>query len=116
MNANSSDKSISDDDGTLAEVDATLAQKPLDRLFSLCNVEMFREFESERRSMRLHGHSTTIRLERAYWSVLGILAAEEDITVAALVTRIHDHCQIANDKNLASCLRVVCLKYINICT
>ena len=91
-------------------------QKPLDRLFSLCNVEQHQEFESERRSMRLHGHSTTIRLERAYWTVLEILAGEEDLTVAALVTRIHDHCQIANEKNLASCLRVVCLKYINICT
>ena len=91
-------------------------QKPLERLFSLCNVEQHQEFEPERRSLRIHGHSTTIRLERAYWTVLEILASEEDLTVAALVTRIHDHCQIANDRNLASCLRVVCLKYINICT
>lgn len=91
-------------------------QTPLNKLFSLCNVEQHQEFEPERRSFRIHGHSTTIRLERAYWSVLDILAAEEDLSVAALITRIHDHCQIANEKNLASCLRVVCLKYINICT
>ncbi len=114
--ATSSDKTDSGDTGAVGRAESTLSQKPLDRLFSLCNVEQHEEFESERRSMRLHGHSTTIRLERAYWTVLGILAAEEDITVAALVTRIHDHCQVANDKNLASCLRVVCLKYINICT
>jgi|MGYP003958138653 predicted DNA-binding ribbon-helix-helix protein len=93
-----------------------LDQTPLNRLFGLCNVEQHKEFEPERRSLRIHGHSTTIRLERAYWTVLEILAGEEDLTVAALVTRIHDHCQIANEKNLASCLRVVCLKYINICT
>jgi len=37
------------------------------------------------------------------------------LTVAALITRIHDHCLVANQKNLASCLRVVCLKYINVC-
>jgi predicted DNA-binding ribbon-helix-helix protein len=91
-------------------------QKPLDRLFGLCNVDQQAEFEPERRSLRIHGHSTTIRLERAYWTVLEILAGEEDLTVAALVTRIHDHCQTANEKNLASCLRVVCLKFINICT
>jgi len=112
MTAISSKKPVPRQGGT----DSVSGQKPLDRLFSLCNVEQHLEFESERRSMRLHGHSTTIRLERAFWTVLGILAAEEDITVTALVTRIHDHCQVANDKNLASCLRVVCLKYINICT
>ncbi|NQU59475.1 MAG: ribbon-helix-helix domain-containing protein [Rhodospirillales bacterium] len=116
MSAASSEKPISSGDKALGGMDSVSGQKPLDRLFGLCNVEQHQEFESERRSMRLHGHSTTIRLERAYWTVLGILAAEEDITVAALVTRIHDHCQVANDKNLASCLRVVCLKYINICT
>ncbi len=116
VSATSSDKTDSGDAGAVGGVGSPLSQKPLDRLFGLCNVEQHEEFESERRSMRLHGHSTTIRLERAYWTVLGILAAEEDITVAALVTRIHDHCQVANDKNLASCLRVVCLKYINICT
>ena len=30
--------------------------------------------------------------------------------------RIHDHCQTANDKNLASCPHVLCMKHINICT
>lgn len=114
MIATSYDKAVSKEAKTPDGVGAD--QRPLDRLFDLCNVEQLQEFESERRSMRLHGHSTTIRLERAYWTVLEILAAEENLSVAALVTRIHDHCQVANDKNLASCLRVVCLKYINICT
>ncbi|MDH3335817.1 MAG: ribbon-helix-helix domain-containing protein, partial [Rhodospirillaceae bacterium] len=57
---------------------------------------------------------TTIRLERAFWNVLEDLANIEGTTVVGLVTKIYDHCQFANNKNLASCLRVVCLKFINI--
>ncbi len=87
---------------------------PLDRLFSLCNAEQAREYQPEKRSVRIHGHSTTIRLERAFWTVLDEMASEEGVTASALVTRIHDHCLVNNDKNLASCLRVVCLKYINL--
>ncbi|MDA8230579.1 MAG: ribbon-helix-helix domain-containing protein [Magnetospirillum sp.] len=90
------------------------AEGPLYRLFSLCNAEQVREYLPEKRSIRIHGHSTTIRLERAFWTVLDEMAAEEGITASALVTRIHDHCLVNNDKNLASCLRVVCLKYINL--
>lgn len=89
---------------------------PLKRLFSLCNVDQKEEYQPVRRSLRIHGHSTTIRLERAFWTVLEVLAAEEGISVAAMVTKIYDHCLDTNEKNLASCLRVVCLKFINICT
>jgi predicted DNA-binding ribbon-helix-helix protein len=89
-------------------------ETPLARLFSLCHAEQSREYLPEKRSLRIHGHSTTIRLERAFWSVLDEMAREEGVTAVTLVTRIHDHCLSANDKNLASCLRVVCLKYINL--
>lgn len=87
---------------------------PLTRLFSFCNVEQSGEYLPERRSIRIHGHSTTVRLEKAYWTALEELAGEEGVTLTGLITRIYDHCQVANQKNLASCLRVVCLKYINI--
>lgn len=87
---------------------------PLARLFSLCNSDQSREYQPEKRSIRIHGHSTTIRLERAFWTVLDEMAREEGVTASALVTRIHDHCLFNNDKNLASCLRVVSLKYINL--
>lgn len=89
-------------------------QSPLSYLFGLCVADQDREYMPERRSLRIHGHSTTIRLERAFWTVLEELAGQESISVAGLVTRIYDHCQVANQKNMASCLRVVCLKYINI--
>ncbi|MCW8917021.1 MAG: ribbon-helix-helix domain-containing protein [Magnetovibrio sp.] len=88
---------------------------PLNQLFGLCSTgNQDTEFLPERRSLRIHGHSTTIRLERAFWNVLEELAASESVTVASIVTKIYDHCQVANQKNLASCLRVVCLKFINI--
>ena len=116
MTATSADKASSVD--ALGKVETPLAEgeTPLARLFGLCTIDQAEEFQPERRSLRIHGHSTTIRLERAYWTVLEMLAGEEDVQLAALVTKIHDHCLTANDKNLASCLRVVCLKYINICT
>lgn len=88
--------------------------RPLERLFAYCNPDQVREFTPLRRSMRIGGHSTTIRLERAYWTVLEEMADEEGIALPALITRIAEHCLTTNDKNLASCLRVVCLKYINI--
>ncbi len=88
---------------------------PLSQLFGLCSAGgQDMEFLPERRSLRIHGHSTTIRLERAFWNVLEDLAAQEKSTVAGVVTKIYDHCQFSNQKNLASCLRVVCLKFINI--
>ncbi len=86
----------------------------LARMFRLCNVDQAPEYLPEKRSFRIHGHSTTIRLERAFWSVVEELAREEGVGVAGLITAISDHCLQANEKNMASCLRVVCLKYINI--
>lgn len=95
---------------------ASSGASALAKLFELCNTEQSDEYIPTRRSLRIHGHSTTIRLEKAFWTVLDVIAREEGISVAELVTKIHDHCQTANQKNLASCLRVVCLKYINVCT
>ena len=87
----------------------------LDTIFSLCNGEPRGEYTPEKRSFRIHGHSTTLSIERAFWSVLELIAETEATTVAGLITRIHDHCQFVNDRNLASCLRVVCLKYVSLC-
>jgi len=89
------------------------AESPLTRLFNMCDPKQAKEFYTpERRSVRIHGHSTTIRLESAFWTVLEDLAAEEQTTVAGLITLIHDRCQFSDFSNLASCLRVVGLKYI----
>ena len=84
-------------------------------MFALCPTDPSQEYKPERRSIRLHGHSTTLRLEKAFWAVLEELAAKQGTTLAQLITRIHDHCVGTDQKNLASCLRVVCLKYIETC-
>lgn len=74
---------------------------PLSQLFGLCSTgNQDTEFLPERRSLRIHGHSTTIRLERAFWNVLEDLAGQEGSTVAGVVTKIYDHCQFANQKKL----------------
>ena len=88
----------------------------LDHMFNACTTDQISEFIPEKRGFRIHGHSTTVRLERAFWSVLQLMAAEEGLVLPELIQRIHDHCLVANDKNLASCLRVICLKYMNIYT
>lgn len=88
------------------------ATKPLTRLFASCTSDPSSEFEPVRRSVRIHGHSTTIRLEHAFWTVLQELAEMEEMTLAAMITAIQDHCHTTDQSNLASCLRVVCLKYM----
>ena len=72
------------------------------------------EFIPEKRGFRIHGHSTTICLERAFWNVLDDMAKESKLPLPRLVERVHDGCLVANDKNIASCLRVICLKYLNV--
>jgi predicted DNA-binding ribbon-helix-helix protein len=86
----------------------------LGHMFNACTTDQIDEFIPEKRGVRIHGHSTTIRLERAFWNVLDEMARNEGHNISELIEIIHDQCLIANDKNLASCLRVICLKYINI--
>ncbi len=90
-------------------------ESPLERMFSLCAPEDRKEYEPERRSLRIDGHCTTIRLERAFWSVLEEISSGEGMTIPEIIAQVAYHCQNVNDKNLASCLRVLCLKYINTC-
>ena len=91
-------------------------QTILSHMFEACSTDQIKEFIPEKRGFRIHGHSTTIRLEAAYWSVIEEMARDENMTISQLVETIHDTCLVANDKNLASCLRVICLKYINLYT
>ncbi|PHS79485.1 MAG: hypothetical protein COB59_01430 [Rhodospirillaceae bacterium] len=86
----------------------------LGHMFSACTTDQIDEFIPEKRGFRIHGHSTTIRLESAFWTILEEMASNEGHSVPELIQVIHDQCLVANDKNLASCLRVICVKYINI--
>lgn len=72
-----------------------------------------RDYESQTRSIRIGGHSTSIRLENTFWSILEEIAAREGTSVAKFVTSLHDevlqhHGEV---QNLASLLRCSCLLY-----
>lgn len=84
----------------------------LGHMFHVCTTEQISEFAPQKRGFRIHGHSTTIRLEAAFWHVLDDMSRELGMDMPVLIETIHDQCLVANDKNLASCLRVICLKYI----
>jgi len=93
----------------------TLAEdSPLAHMFNACTTDQKQEFLPDKRGFRIHGHSTTIRLEKAFWSILEGMARDHGVSLPEMIELIHDQCLFANEKNLASCLRVMCLKYINI--
>jgi len=86
----------------------------LDHMFAACSTDQVNEFIPEKRGFRIHGHSTTIRLEKVFWTVLEDMSDRMKLTLPQLIMRIHDQCLVANDKNISSCLRVICMKYMNI--
>ena len=86
----------------------------LGHMFNACSTDQVSEFMPEKRGFRIHGHSTTVRLERVFWTVLEDMSERMDLTLPKLIERIHDQCMVANDKNISSCLRVICMKYMNI--
>ncbi len=71
-------------------------------------------YAAETRSLRLHGHVTSIRLEAAFWEVLEEIAAAEGSTVARFIATLHDEMLRSSGEmgNLASLLRVSCLCYL----
>jgi predicted DNA-binding ribbon-helix-helix protein len=80
---------------------------------------LFRRQESatytpETRAMRLNGHSTSIRLEAAFWDILEEIARHEDMSLGRFVSTLHD--EILFDQgdvpNFASLLRVSCLHFL----
>ena len=86
----------------------------LDHMFNACSTSQINEFVPEKRGFRIHGHSTTLSLERAFWNALEDMARECGLSLPRLIEKVHDGCLVANDKNIASCLRVICLKYVNV--
>jgi len=68
-------------------------------------------YASETRAIRLHGHATSLRLESAFWSILERIAAEEGMSVARFIAKLHDEVldRQGDVPNLASLLRVSCL-------
>ncbi len=66
------------------------------------------------RALRLNGHTTSIRLEAAYWAILDEIAANEGLTTPRFIGKLYDevldwHGEVAN---FTSMLRVTCTLYL----
>ena len=70
-------------------------------------------YEPETRSIRLAGHATSIRLERAFWDILEEIAAHEGVTLPRFLNALHDEVLELHGEcaNFASLVRCSCLKY-----
>ncbi|MCS0504088.1 ribbon-helix-helix domain-containing protein [Ancylobacter mangrovi] len=70
-------------------------------------------YESQTRSVRVGGHTTSIRLEAAFWNVLEELAAHQGMSLGKFVSHLHDEVlQLHGEvRNFASLLRCCCLIY-----
>ncbi|SDZ75344.1 ribbon-helix-helix domain-containing protein [Rubrimonas cliftonensis] len=72
------------------------------------------DYESETRSLRLHGHCTSIRLERAFWAALEDIAAADGLTTPQFIGRLHDEVieMHGEARNFTSLLRCACLVHL----
>lgn len=73
-------------------------------------LESAQDFRQQKRSLRIHGRSTTMRLERMFWGMLDDVARQAGLPLPRVVEILHDHLPRSGASNLASCCRVVCLK------
>ncbi|HUA77159.1 MAG TPA: ribbon-helix-helix domain-containing protein [Acetobacteraceae bacterium] len=66
------------------------------------------------RSVRLAGHSTSLRLERQFWDILAEIAAKQGMTLPRLLSELHDEVLEARGevRNFASLLRNACVLYL----
>jgi predicted DNA-binding ribbon-helix-helix protein len=72
-------------------------------------------YEYETRSLRLNGQSTSIRLEKSFWTVLGEIAAAEDLSVPQFISKLHSEVlQLHGEaRNFTSLLRCACLIHMD---
>ncbi|MEM6971541.1 MAG: ribbon-helix-helix domain-containing protein [Pseudomonadota bacterium] len=72
------------------------------------------DYDSETRSMRINGLSTSIRLETSFWRVLDDIATREGLTVAQFVCKLHDEVieHYGEARNFTSLLRCACLIHV----
>ena len=66
------------------------------------------------RSVRLAGHSTSLRLERQFWDILGEIATSQGMTLPRLLSQLYDEVTEARGevRNFASLLRNACVIYL----
>src|SRR5688572_9223764 len=72
-------------------------------------------YDYHTRSVRLGGHSTSIRLEAAFWQILEEIAAGQGVSLARFLTTLHDEVleSVEEAANFTSLLRCACLTYVS---
>jgi len=83
----------------------------------MCNLFMSQDpatYQPETRALRLHGHSTSIRLEAAFWTTLEEIAAKEQLGLSRFVAVLYDEIveRVGSAHNFTSFLRVTCMHYL----
>jgi predicted DNA-binding ribbon-helix-helix protein len=63
-----------------------------------------------KRSVVIAGHATSVSLEPEFWNALQSIAAEEGMSLAALIRQIDNHLKSTDHRNLSSAIRVFILK------
>jgi predicted DNA-binding ribbon-helix-helix protein len=80
------------------------------RLFQLSDPDSYTLLT---RKIRIHGYSTSVRLERGFWAILHEMARGEGKSVGRLVTQLYNELRRTDTDltNFASYLRVTALHY-----
>ena len=71
-------------------------------------------YEYETRSLRLNGQSTSVRLERGFWSVLTEIAEAEGLSTPRFISKLHSEVLELHGEawNFTSLLRSACLLHL----
>ena len=71
-------------------------------------------YESETRSLRVNGQSTSIRLEVAFWDMLDGIAEAEGFSTPAFISKLHaEVLELHGEaRNFTSLLRCACLQFL----
>ena len=66
------------------------------------------------RSIRINGHSTSVRLEARFWDILETMAASQDMTVPQFVSELYEEVLELQGEihNFTSLLRCACLVFL----
>lgn len=69
----------------------------------------------ETRSVRLMGHTTSVRLERKFWDILEQLTDVQNMSMAQFLSKLYEEAsEIHGDvSNFASLLRCCCLNFVD---
>ncbi len=72
-----------------------------------------RNYQSQTRSLRIGGHSTSIRLEMSFWDTLEEIAEKQKMSLGKFLTTLYSEVldQHGQVNNFASLLRCSCLIY-----